>query len=102
MYGFWGIILLTGILNRLFKAVVQWKIGQANFGGRQLVKRRLSGPRRWIQKHITLPAAFGYRHQQALGWCTVPTRIQSLMVLIFIAINAILCAVTYRAFDRNI
>lgn len=108
MYGFWAIVLLIGMVNRLFAAVVQWRMrrtytdSEASIDRRQASKVRLSGARRWIQTHVTLPAVFGYRHQQPLGWCTVPTRIQSFLVFAFVAINLVLCSATYRAFDNNI
>ena len=108
LYGFWGIVLLAGILNRLFAAVVHWRIrrthqdSEADLNRRQLAKPRFSGARRLIQRHITLPAIFGYRHQQPLGWCTIPTRIQSLLVFAYVFLNLILCSVTYRADENNI
>ncbi len=108
MYGFWGIVVLVGMLNRLFTALVQRKMPrtfldtEASRTQPQVGKPRLSGARRWIQRYITLPAALGYRHQQPLGWCTVPTRIQSLLVSAFVVINVILCSVTYRAFEGNV
>ncbi len=108
MYGFWGIVVLVGMLNRLFTALVQRKMPRTSLDTEasrtrpQVAKPRLSGTRRWIQRNITLPAALGYRHQQPLGWCTIPTRIQSLLVIAFVVINVILCSVTYRAFEGNV
>lgn len=110
LYGFWGLVLLIGMTNRLFTAVVQWRMrgiyidsqSQPSNLRRRLYTRHFSGPRRWLQTNITLPAIFGYRHQQPLGWCTVPTRIQSLLVFVFVALNIIFCSASYRAFDGNI
>lgn len=108
MYGFWAIVLAVGMVNRLFAALVQWRMrrthhdSEASIDRHQLSKPRFSGIRRLIQTHITLPALFGYRHQEPFGWCTVPTRIQTFLVFAFVAINLVLCSVTYRAFDHNI
>ena len=57
--------------------------------------------RSWIRRHIMLPATFGYSHLQPMGWCTLPTRLQSLLVFIFVALNVMFCAVDYTAFDGN-
>lgn len=108
MYGFWAIVLSVGMVNRLFTALVQWRMrrthrgSEANFDRPRIYKPRFNRIRRLLQRHVTLPALFGYRHQNPLGWCTVPTRIQTFLVFAFVAINLVLCSVTYRGFDRNI
>ena len=108
MYGFWAIVLSVGMVNRLFAALVQWRMRrphhdpEASIDRHQLSKPRFSRIRRLIQTQVTLPALFGYRHQDPFGWCTVPTRIQTFLVFAFVAINLVLCSVTYRAFDHNI
>ena len=58
--------------------------------------------RSWIKRYITLPATFGYSHQQPMGYCTLPTRLQSIIVFIWVALNVIFCSVDYTAFDGNL
>ena len=55
----------------------------------------------FLSKHILLPATFGYRHIQPWGWCTIPTRIQSILVFVFFALNFIFCAVDWHEFPGN-
>lgn len=109
MYGFWGIVLVTGMLNRLFALIVQWTSRNTHgnteaASERQVLssKSSFSGIRRLVRQHIILPAVFGYRHQVAWGWCTVPTRIQSFLVFAFVGLNIILCSIRYSSFDNNI
>lgn len=52
-------------------------------------------------KHIVLPATFGYRHIQPWGWCTIPTRMQSILVFAYFALNFIFCAIDWREFPGN-
>ena len=52
-------------------------------------------------KHILLPATFGYRHVQPWGWCTIPTRIQSILIFIYVALNVIFSCLSYELFDNN-
>lgn len=107
MYGFWGIVLLVGMLNRLFAFIVSRSRsmtaedpeGRASHRNRL---RRLTSVRSWTRRHLLLPATFGYRHLQPLGWCTIPTRLQSILVAVFVALNVILCAVDYHALSRNL
>ena len=54
-----------------------------------------------LAKHILLPATFGYRHIQPWGWCTIPTRLQSILVFIFFALNFIFCATDWHLFPGN-
>ena len=43
----------------------------------------------WVRKRFILPALFGRRHLEPIGWVTLPTRIQVLAVLLFICVNTI-------------
>ncbi|KAI0077231.1 hypothetical protein K474DRAFT_1707531 [Panus rudis PR-1116 ss-1] len=53
-------------------------------------------------KYILLPATFGYRHIQPWGWCTIPTRLQSILIFIYFALNFIFCAIDWRLFPGNV
>lgn len=108
MYGFWSIVLFVGMCNRFFALIMHYKKrrdyedSEANNERRIPSKPVLSTPRRWIQRYITLPATFGYRHQQPFGYCTIPTRIQSFWVFSFVAINVVLTAVGYEGYSGSI
>ncbi len=105
LMGFWCIVVFAGIINRLFAAAVQHNTRgiyqDPEASSNQRIRPRFGATQRWIRRHVVLPAVFGYRHQQPLGWCTIPTRIQSLMLLSFIVVNVILSSVNYRAFENN-
>lgn len=49
----------------------------------------------WLKRYITIPATFGYRCSQNLGWCTMPPRIQSITIFAFIAVNTWYCCYGY-------
>ena len=102
MYYYWASVLFIGILNRGFTAAVYYRQRRISHDPEAGSQRQLpsKGPLnsilRLIKRHITLPATFGYRHQQPFGWCTLPTRITSFWVFLFVAINIILLAVNNR------
>ncbi|KAF8455544.1 ferric reductase like transmembrane component-domain-containing protein [Terfezia claveryi] len=50
----------------------------------------------WIRKHFILPALFGERHLEPIGWVTLPTRIQALAVMAFIGVNTIFLVIDNR------
>ena len=52
-------------------------------------------------KHVLLPATFGYRHIQPWGWCTIPTRLQSILVFVYFALNVVFCGIDWRVFPGN-
>lgn len=107
MYGFWGIVLLIGFANRLFAHLVRSRISARKPHNDTEAINRLQTSKssfldRWFRSHIILPAAFGYRHQEPWGWCTIPTRIQSLTVFAYVLLNILGCAIgKYGAFDGN-
>jgi predicted ferric reductase len=64
--------------------------------------RPLDIPTAWIRRHLTVPATFGNRCSQPYGWCTVPPRIQSLTILLFVALNFVLCTCSYELTTGNL
>lgn len=102
MYYFWAVVLFVGVGHRLFAAVVHYSTRRTyrdpEAGSRLKSDARQGGIRRLVRRYITLPATFGYKHQQPLGLntCTVPTRLTSILIFIYIGINIILSSVLYR------
>jgi predicted ferric reductase len=62
----------------------------------------LSIPQAYLKRYLTVPAAFGNRCSRPYGWCTIPPRIQSLTIFLFVALNAVLCSCSYRLTDGNL
>lgn len=58
-------------------------------------------PHIWLQRYLTLPATFGQRCSQDFGWYTVPPRIQTLTLAVFVAMNMVACLTGYRVFAGN-
>jgi hypothetical protein len=60
----------------------------------------------WLQalskRYVTIPAAFNSRCSQPFGWCTIPTRVQSLTILAFVVLNILLCSISYRLTEGNL
>lgn len=79
----------------------------ADVGGRNttpppgLARRALRWPRTRLQRYLTVPAAFGGRCSQDFGWYTVPPRVQTLTLGLFVLLNVVACVTEYRAFPGN-
>lgn len=100
MYGFWAITFLIAGLAKLhaFAAV---KIVAAS---RTKVlatswSRKIS---RLGRQHLTVPALTGKRTSERVGWCTVPPRLESLIILAFVAANITLSVASYDVFPGNL
>ncbi|KAM0287043.1 hypothetical protein ACHAQH_000728 [Verticillium albo-atrum] len=97
---FWIAVVAMGVLSRLAAAV-----GNAQ---RPIVKpsTSISTPFHafsvWLKRYVTIPATFGYRCAQNLGWCTIPPRIQSLTLFAFIGMNIFLSLYGYRFTENNL
>lgn len=111
-YWFWGIILLSGILNRLYECYLisglpKWRYDQeANFSAKRNPQRHLLSVvepvRHWVRINLILPPAIGDYHQRLLYWCTVPTRIEAMIVTFFYLLSLALTVTGYEVFRGNL
>ena len=106
MIGFWGAVLLLGILNRLLHLFVSWKWPVSTYRVRHQAStgtsRVFTKIHTLFRRFVIIPAFAGYQHQQPLGWCTIPTRLQSLTIFTFVIYNLLVCAIGYKAFLPDI
>lgn len=56
----------------------------------------------WVRANFIIPAAFGSHHQRLFWWCTIPTRMETTVVLAFWILNLVLCCVGYEIFWPNL
>lgn len=108
MYYFWIVVITFGVGTRLvamisnirsrdYQAVVNDESAAPKYE-----RELLSLPHAWLKRFITVPAAFGDRCSQPLGWCTIPPRAQTLTIAAFIALNVVLSCANYRLTDGNL
>lgn len=110
MYYFWILVVCVGIGTRLYSLIQTLQVEdpkcQTNLGNDETFRDTKVGilglPKAWLKTYITVPAAFGGRCSQPYGWCTIPPRIQSLTILLFVALNIALCTCSYRLTEGNL
>lgn len=95
---FWIVVIVIGIFNHVLQ-----QIATSNMVRNHLSK---SGGRFWslytsTVNRIAVPATFGDRCAQKVGWGTVPPRIQSLTLLAFLILNIVLSIHGYRIVPIN-
>ncbi|KIW68679.1 hypothetical protein PV04_04606 [Phialophora macrospora] len=113
VYGFWGGLLLLGIINRVATHFFHSRRLRArtDIEGSQSSDshKSRSGPiaiassiHHWLRAHVVIPAAFGSHHTRPLLWSTIPTRMETIIVTSFWIMTFILCCVSYYIFSPNL
>lgn len=112
MYGFWGGILLIGIINRLITSASQSRrlkaVHDVEEGHNSSTKNSakstgfVNSAYHWFRSNLIVPAAFGSHHNRPVLWMTIPTRMETIIVVVFYVMNFILCSVGYKIFNPNL
>ncbi|KAF1937043.1 ferric-chelate reductase [Clathrospora elynae] len=110
MYYFWIIVVSIGVTTRLISFISNHNTQDKRCrsipesGLESSIKSRniLVASQAWLKHYLTTPATFGDRCSRPYGWCTIPPRIQSLTIFVFIALNIVLCSCSYRLTDGNL
>ncbi|KAK2798400.1 hypothetical protein FQN50_008840 [Emmonsiellopsis sp. PD_5] len=93
-YWFWGIVLITGMIRRLLAQFSKPRISRVFSPFRSL--------QHWVRTHLIIPAAFGTHHQRLFYWCSVPTRIEAVVISLFYILSLVLTCVGYDVFKGNL
>ncbi|KAE8441763.1 hypothetical protein EG329_004321 [Mollisiaceae sp. DMI_Dod_QoI] len=114
IYGFWGGLLLLGIINRAVTSIFHSRLERNT---RDIEKTVASAPTRspssgflallhasyhYVRANLIIPATFGSHHRQLLWSCSIPTRLESIIVLAYWALNIGLSCASYEIFWPNI
>jgi predicted ferric reductase len=110
MYYFWIVVVAIGVTTRLSSLFYELRSRKQTFRHLPEVdndtfpssRSVLSIPQAYLKRYLTVPATFGDRCSRPYGWCTIPPRIQSLTIFLFITFNVILCSCSYRLTDGNL
>ncbi|KIW09798.1 hypothetical protein PV08_11899 [Exophiala spinifera] len=109
LYGFWGGLLLVGIINRLITHFSQSRRANTSAdleGGQQVSKASkpiavVSSIYHWFRANFIIPATFGSHHSRPVLWSTIPTRLETLVVVLFYILTFIMCCVSYYIIYPN-
>lgn len=91
---FWVFVCAIGVF---YRALAHYEARQSRrFGPSSWI-------RRWFKRNILVPATFGKHCTQDIGgWATVPSRIQSITLLLFLVLNIGCTVHGYIIFPGNI
>lgn len=96
MYGFWGLVTLIGVGNRCS----EWLTMRRHTAGSYRAESK--GLRLWIRRQLLLPATFGNRCQDPVGLGSIPPRVESILLLLYLIMNFIFMFPGYDLFLGNL
>ncbi|RFU31402.1 hypothetical protein B7463_g4916, partial [Scytalidium lignicola] len=114
VYGFWGGILLIGMLNKLFTHLYNSRRTritidiEGNSPSRNSlpsgsgILSPLKSAHHWVRANLVIPSSFGTRQKQLLYYFSIPTRLEGLVIFACYALNIILCSASYYVFWPNL
>ncbi|ORY28146.1 ferric reductase like transmembrane component-domain-containing protein [Naematelia encephala] len=104
MYILFGATVVFGIINRLIGYMARKSpLGAEESGGYPASKDSfLTRLNDMYARHLSTPALLGYRHCEPWGWLTIPTRLQGVLIFIYVLINIVFCCAAYDIFSENL
>lgn len=111
MYGFWGGLLLIGIINRIVSHFLNSRRMKdvADAEGKATSTRKplpgtatINSIHHWFRVNLIVPTAFGSHHSRPIFWSTIPTRIETVVVSAFYVMVFILCCCGYYIIEQNV
>lgn len=100
MYGFWGLVILVGICNRL------WTLISSRRRRVPIVSQtgELTAPRKaakWLNLHLLQAPTRSYHHHEPWGWFTLPLRVHTVVIVLYIILHIVIVATRYRVIDEH-
>jgi len=100
LYGFWGVVLGISAIANILKSSNVSTYPPHTQSSRTV--QFMHSVWRWIRVNLIIPPAFGSHHQRLLYWCTIPTRMESIIVTAFYIFTTYLSVSHYRLISNNI
>ncbi|OAA75193.1 ferric-chelate reductase [Akanthomyces lecanii RCEF 1005] len=100
LYGFWGLVILVGICNRLWTLISsrRKRIPIGSQTGALSASRKVS---KWLNIHLLQAPTRSHHHHEPWGWWTLPLRIHTVVIALYILLHVLVVATRYRVVDEN-
>ena len=95
MYGFWALAIIVGLIHRLTELLAT----RCNAGRYGPAKNSV---RLWIVRRLLLPATFGGHCQDSAGFGTIPPRIETILLIVYLVMNIVFLFPGYDLFEGNL
>ncbi|KAL7941304.1 ferric reductase like transmembrane component domain-containing protein [Trichoderma barbatum] len=95
---FWAAVVFVGVAYKAHLAISQLYCSRHSFDSVGVYTETGS----WFKRNVAIPATFGYRCAQNAWWATIPPRIQTLTITVFLLMNIVFNVHGYRIIDENL
>jgi hypothetical protein len=104
LYGFWGAILLAGIIVNICKAASSLRASRYSTDLEKSSTPQYLPSKVWqlIKKHLILPTVFGSHRRRLYYGFSIPTRIEGFVIFLYWTCSLILTAVNVKTFEGNL
>lgn len=103
---FWGVVVAIGITHKVIRHVGDLPSRSGTYSSLPASspsEKRSYSSWVWLKSNVLTPATFGQRCAESFGaWGTVPPRIQSITIGLFVVLNVVTSIHGYRLFEGNI
>lgn len=100
MYGFWGLVILVGILNRIWAFVSsrRQRVPLETQTGKLSLTRKIS---KALNIHLLQAPTKSHHHHQPWGWWTLPLRVHTIIIALYLVLHIVVVATRYHIYDEN-
>lgn len=95
---FWAAVIFVGVAYKIYLAVSHIYFAHHVFDPTGVWTRSGS----WFKRNVTIPATFGYKCAQNIWWATIPPRIQSLTIALFLFMNIFFNIHGYKIINESL
>jgi len=96
MYGFWGLAIVVGLIYRCTELLA----ARRHAKGR--CQPDTSSMSLWFRRRLLLPATFGGHCQDSAGFGTIPPRLETILLIVYLVMNIIFLFPGYELFEGNL
>jgi hypothetical protein len=105
LYGYWGLVLLVGIACRAVDLLTHHRNSPV-FNAKQIDNdyspSHSARTWLWIRRCLILPPTFRQACQEPIRWCTIPPRLETILLTTYIILNIVYCFPGYDLFLPNL
>lgn len=105
MYILFGTAVLVSTSERVYQALYNRLSARRSLSPDSEDSHRLlsmGGATTWWRKNVSVPALFGKRHAEPWSTCSLPTRLQAMVIFFYVAVNLVFSFICYEVFDGNL
>jgi hypothetical protein len=96
MYGFWGLVIVVGLIDRCTELLAARRHATGRYQpGKSSVPL-------WLRRRLLLPATFSGHCQESAGFGTIPPRVETILLIVYLVMNIVFLFPGYDLFDGNL